>query len=245
MPTFDFKVLSILKFGVLNKPGFFMFEEYSKNKITNRLISSGVFSKQELKKIYREFCKNTHPDLTGKNSDEFLEIQNEYEEAKQQLNEILKYTSENKKINPREMVYKLLYNYNLSGLHTSKIRNKPALQERNLTILKELIFWASIYDPSFVKIFVEYNQKHIKDFNGWKEEEIFKKGRDSFIEGFCYFLEYQSNGKTGTAKVAATYLNESLFEIELITFSSLRQSIINFSMWLLKELELPPVYFKK
>jgi len=222
-----------------------LFENISNNKIIKRLIEKGKFSELELKKVYRELCKQTHPDITGKNSQEFIEIQNDYKIAKKYLTSLLSSNYNVNEFKPRIMLYKCLYNYNLYGLNSSKIRRMPELKSRNLSLTKELIFWANIYDQDFLKIFIEYNKKHIKDFNGWKEEEIFKKGRDYFIKGFNFFLEYQSNGNLGTKKVCLTYLQESTFELTLISKSTLRQSIANFANWLINELDKKPVLFNK
>jgi hypothetical protein len=221
-----------------------LFEQFSKNKIMNKLILGGNISEKELKKIYRDFCKKTHPDLTGKASEDFLIIQKEYEEAKKYLSEIILHERESNLKNPRIMLHTLLYSYNIYGLHSSKIRRKEELKERNISLTREIIFWGKIYDPEFVTIFIEYNKKHIKSFTGWEEESIFKKGRDLFLKGLIYFFEYEAKGNLGTLKIASMSLHDAIFELNLISSSSLRKSIFDYTNWILKELELPPSNFK-
>ena len=51
------------------------------NRILKSLISGRNISEKQLKKIYHYLCLQTHPDLTGKDGKEFIEIQKEYQQA--------------------------------------------------------------------------------------------------------------------------------------------------------------------
>jgi hypothetical protein len=193
--------------------------------------------------------------LTGKDSYDFNHLQKEYSEARQYL-DILKERFENAREirrkmgpaaaqvltgSPRKALMLALHHYTAAGLHSVKVRRRENLRERNIAILQEVIFHASIYDPAFIPFFIEYNRSYLRSYESWRSEQQFTKGRKLFLSGLNRFLDYQKMGNPGSARSATAYINEALQELSQVTRNSYQQSIIQFAGWILKELDNRPV----
>ena len=229
------------------------------NEIVRELISSGKISESDLKAIYRRLSKKTHPDITGKGSSDFLRIKNEYEEARSYLKKIKGgiYLKTNfsptkviiesgyrRPIEPRSALYIALYRYSVLGLYSYKIRSKPELHNRNLEIIRTVIYWAHLYDPDFISIFIGYNKQYAIHYHEYLYNKKIVRGRRLFIKGLRWFLDYQDQGRRSACEIACEQLNASRSELKNAIVGPLRKSILLFAEWLLNELDLDPLRFQ-
>jgi hypothetical protein len=222
-----------------------MLDEIYSNRIIKHMLLKTAFTENDLKKIYREFCKKTHPDLTGKNSTDFIILQKEYEEAKNYLSNIKLNLKLKTSKDSRKLLFKNLCDYNAYGLHSSRIRHNQILKDRNNELIKEILIYANQYDKEFVKIFLFYNEVHIKKLDEWEIEKKMNTARKIFLKGLNNFLDYQATGNPNTKKISISFINETIHDLNLLTPTSIQKAIIDYCSWLLKEIDLPPAIFDK
>jgi hypothetical protein len=220
----------------------FMMESYLQNRLLKELLLKSEVTEENLKKIYRDLCKKTHPDITGKSGGAFNDLQKEYREAVKYLSDYESISSD-KIRQPRMHLFKCLRDYVSYGLYASRIRNKPKLRQRNETLLKEIISMANIYDREFLGIFMEYNKVHVKKLNEWDLEKKIKGVRKLFLNGLNCFLDYESNGNVMSYRACKSYIDDCICEINLIGIGQSLKTVYDFSSWILKEIEKPPVMF--
>ena len=230
------------------------------NSIIRKLISGGEISESELKRIYRNLCKETHPDLCGGEKDKFLKLQADYKEAITYIESLKQnykdhenvslfqfyYKKEadnlnHENINPRLAFYDSLYRYTASGLHSARIRIKPELRERNISIISEVINWARFYDPVFIKLFIEYNKNHLRRFNEWLIEKKFVQAKNLFLKGLANFFTFQQQGLPGAQRTSQSYIEDAIYNLEQLNLTPPQQAVLNFCFWLKDELQLPAI----
>jgi len=147
---------------------------------------------------------------------------------------------------PRTALFLSLDRYNAAGLHSARVRLKEELRNRNKEILQEVLHWASIYDPEFIPIFLEYNRTYLQTFKRWKKQSQFRLIRKKFLYGFSSFLNYQRNGGTGNTRLARSYLNETGTLLRRLSpIGKEHEAMLHFSDWMLKQLEQPSVQYGK
>jgi hypothetical protein len=219
-----------------------MMEHLSQNRLIRELLKESEVSEEGLKKIYRTLCKKTHPDITGKNSEEFKNLQKEYKEAIRYVSEYEELSDE-KVSKPRIHLYKALKSYLAYGLFSSRIRNKTSLRQRNESLLKEIINLSNLYSKEFMNIFIEYNRVHIKKLNEWDLEKKIRKAKNIFLNGLNCFLDYEGGGNIMSYRACKSYLGDCIYELKIIGTGQSQKMLLDFSMWILKEIELPPAKF--
>lgn len=217
--------------------------EIHSNILLIELFSRQDINEQELKRIYRQFCKKTHPDRIGGTGDGFIRIQKEYKEALRYLNRLNRYVnadiSFNGKIDPRRALYSALLHYTAAGLHSMRMRLRPALRSRNISIVKKVIEWAEIYDPPFIRFFLEYNRMYVNSFTEWKSRKKFRHVKRLFRQGLHFFFDYQFRSKLNAGRISLSYFKDAESRLELLKPGAYRNAVLSFTRWFISELELP------
>ncbi len=223
--------------------------------IVAKLLTTRSCTKEEFKRVYKLLCKNTHPDLTGKDGQDFIRLQELYtkvrkREADVQIQrlpsfnpyKIVEESGYPSVRDPRAALYISLYRYAASGMNAYKIRSKEVLRERNSLIIRTVLYWGSIYDPAFVPLFIDYNSKvfeHIRVSSTMKQE---LKGKRLFLQGLDWFCKYQDTGRTSSGTISRDKLRGSIYTFEV--FGSNHSPVIPFARWLIEELEKEPIRFQ-
>jgi len=219
----------------------------SRDLNTNRLISELLFTgseltESELKRVYRGLCKKTHPDLTGKDGSEFSKVHEEYQDAKRYISRLDRFFGPGKaklpkgRLDPGQALFISLLHYTASGLHSTRVRLKPALKARNRHVIERVIRWAEIYDPSFIPVFIAYNKSWLIRFTDRETRIRLKRAKQLFIKGLNFFFDYKLRGNAVAEKLCLSYLKEACFEFLSLDHKQVRESFIDFSRWLLKEI---------
>lgn len=217
------------------------------NSVIIRLIREGRdISEVELKKVYRQLCKETHPDLTKSDGLEFQNLQQEYELARKCLKELRQAIKSRKKdsqiIITYEQIEKKFFEslkyYTISGLHSAKLRRKPELKVRNSAILKEVLYWANLYDPDFYNLFLEYNRVYFRVFKDVKKEQKFYLGRKLFLQGLRHFFDYYENRLQGTYNTTLRCFHDSFSILRFTSADHPTLVIMKFIQWLIAKLDM-------
>jgi hypothetical protein len=215
------------------------------NIFIRQMIAVGDISSEQLKKLYRKLVKETHPDANKMRRDgrAFQCIQAAYEEAAASLETVKEmYLSSGKVIYDseglRRIFYDSLQHYTAAGLHSFKVRLKPELQARNKLIVKDVLFWSSFYDPLFTNIFLEYNKVYFRRFSEWKKEKAFIKARRFFLRGLQSCFDYEKRGTAAAFRTANSYINDTIFLLQLDSETPHSCAILDFADWLKKDLKL-------
>ncbi|TFG61473.1 MAG: hypothetical protein E4H36_10420 [Spirochaetales bacterium] len=226
-----------------------------------KLAGTGSFSREELLSVYRILCKNTHPDLTGKDGADFIKVQEAFSRFRNNAGKgslrptaafdpfkVIRETGWKGGFQAKNSLYLGLYRYFLSGLHSYRIRSNQVLQERNLQIIRTILYWAEKYDKEFVRIFTNFNRSvfnHLRISEHYREE---LKARKILLDGFYWFLHYQDTGRESSRRICLEKLNASAFMLRL--FSPLTGSVkspclawMELCLWLQQELDKEPVGF--
>jgi hypothetical protein len=213
------------------------------NSLVKRLIAEGNLSEEYLKKIYRRLCKITHPDLKKQDSVEFIRLKAEYEEAKEHVGELKTYLIEKENTNVlgdgdiRRMFYASLKHYLAAGLDSMRIRIKPEIKKRNELILREVLYWAKLYKPSFIPVFLEYNRAYLRRFSEWQKRESLSKARRLFLFGFRESIRYEDTHSPRALYAARSYFSDCQSVLEILTPSAHGRAVAGFALWFSGELE--------
>lgn len=231
------------------------------NDIVEKILTKNTFSKEDFFKLYRILCKNTHPDLTGKDGRDFIRVQELYQQMKNlTAAETITLTSRfdpykviresgfslPQNTNPpgtpdRAALYISLHRYVSLGLHSYKLRSKSLLKERNRTVIRTVLYWGNRYDKRFVPLFVDYNKNKFEQviINENLKHEL--KGKRLFVEGLGWFTKYQETGRVSAAHIAREKL---YFSCKLLkAYGGAQSPILPLSDWLQRELDREPVVF--
>ena len=229
--------------------------------ILAKLVTTKSCTREEFRRIYLYLCKNTHPDLTGKDGAEFIRLKEIYrriEEKEAALRsapggasggpedgergdspfdpfKVLSESGYDAGGDPRTALFISLYRYMSSGMHAYRVRRKAPLKERNALIMRTVLYWAGTYDRDFVRIFVDYNTRifqHIRSTSDLKQEG---KAKRYFREGFDWFFRYQLAGKPAAKTLAEDKLRMCLYTLSI--FGTQTSPVVPFARWLLGELE--------
>ena len=215
--------------------------------IITKLLTTRSCSKEEFKRIFKLLCKYTHPDVTGKDGQDFIRLTEIYKKVQEREADFdpLKIIEESgypRVREPRAALYISLYRYGTSGMNVYKIRSKQVLRERNSLIIRTVLYWASLYDRSFVPIFISYNSKvfeHVRVSSSMKQEI---KGKRMFLEGLDWFFKFQDTGRVSSGTIAKDKLRGSIYTFEV--FGYYESPVIPFAKWLIAELQKEPVRFQ-
>ena len=219
------------------------------NPLISRMLDENAFSEKELKRFYRELCKETHPD-TGKGSHEdFILLQKEMDEAGVFLKNFLSGNSaSNKNItgtladNPRTEFFRHLFRYTMKGLHSMKTRLKPGLKDANAAIILDVLSAAHRYDLEFYYALKDYQQPIIFTLSPENSEtlKMFDSAKRQFLAGLNWFFDYQMNGEEKEKRIALSFFTDAsqLFEETVTPYSKI---FIRLCGCLIRELSQPPV----
>jgi hypothetical protein len=221
-------------------------------ELIDKLLTTGKFSEDDLKRIYKVLCKNTHPDLTGKDHARFLKVQEVYQDALSKCKKggrkpktdfdpykVIYDTGFSGTLTPRACLYLCLHRYNSHELYSFKIRSNPSLRERNTSIMKSILYWAGIYDPAFIEIFINLNTNVIRDIKTIKTIRQYSHARRLLIQGMDLFFQYQEKNRSSSKKIAEEKLSRAI-QLLMATCGE-DNPMIPLAEWLLQELTLPPL----
>jgi hypothetical protein len=221
-------------------------------ELIEKLLTTGKFSERELKRIYKVLCKSTHPDLTGKDHEGFIKVQDVYQDALTRFRQDVHYGKEDfdpykviydtgfsGTLSPRACLYICLYRYNAHDLYSFKIRAKASLQERNTLIMRSVLYWAARYDQDFIKIFVDLNTNIFRNIKIIKTIRQYSLARRLFIQGMDLFFQYQEKGRLSSKKIAEEKLYKSIHL--LCSINNQENPMVPLAEWLIGELTLEPV----
>jgi curved DNA-binding protein CbpA len=221
--------------------------------LVEKMLTKNSFSREDFFKLYRILCKNTHPDLTGKDGKDFIRVQELYEQMKNLTvrfdpYKVIRESGFSVPHNlgtpftaDRAALYISLHRYVSLGLHSYKLRSNALLKERNRTVIRTVLYWGNRYDKRFVPLFVDYNKNKFEQviINENLKHEL--KGKRLFVEGLGWFTKYQETGRRSSAHIAREKLS---FACKLLkSYGATRSPILPFSDWLQGELEREPSVF--
>jgi hypothetical protein len=218
------------------------------NSILKRLMASGNISREELKKIYRTYCKMTHPDSGKEDSREFIRLQAEYEEAVSHWDELsarLAGAGQGRALKPedlRRMFYAALRHYLAAGLYSPRMRIRPEVKKRNELILREVVYWARLYQPTFIPPFLEYNKIYLKRYLEWQKRDFMRKAQRLFLEGFHNMVDYESARSPRALRSARSYFSDCLSVLGLIAPTPAGEALNRMTAWFSGELETLALY---
>jgi hypothetical protein len=213
------------------------------NSIVKRLIVEGDLSPENLKRVYRRLCKITHPDLQKQDSIEFIQLKDEYEEAKEIFEDLKAYliqkgnTSLLEEDDVRRMFYAGLRHYMAAGLYSLRMRIRPEMKKRNELILREVLYWAKLYKPTFIKVFLEYNKAYLKRYVDWQRRDNLAKAQKVFLFGFRDILSYEENRSPRALKASRSYFLDCVSILESTPPTPAGLAVHQFAMWFLDELD--------
>ncbi len=227
------------------------FDELSVDRAIEELRKRGDLTEEELKQEFRALVMRTHPDRPGGTERDFIRVREAFAELEEQLRNhsarrglydgfdplaIPRELGLEEPITARTALYASLTRYMAAGIYAFKIRSNPSLKNRNLRIIKSVLYWGERYDPEFLRLFSNYlrQQNNFTFVTG--EHRIYFFVRKVFIRGVDWALQYQQHGREATAKVARDWLNYAT----LLASSSEHPgtgSLRDLAGWLIKELD--------
>jgi hypothetical protein len=220
------------------------------NSIVKRLIAGGDISRQQLKKIYRTYCKMTHPDLLKRDGGEFIRLQEEYEEALAHWDELsarllrgdgttlgVEGTTLLGEADVRRMFYAALRHYLAAGLYSLRMRIKPEIRKRNGLILREVVYWAKLYQPSFIAPFLEYNKTYLRRYLEWRKRDALGRAQRLFLEGFRSILNFEAGRSPRALRSARSYFSDCRSVLAVSEPSAAGIALGRLTAWFAEELD--------
>jgi len=213
----------------------------TKNTLVQRLLLEGEISLVRLKKIYRRMCKLTHPDLQKRSSQDFIQLREEYEEAKAHLETLARHfaSSPLKPGSPeiRRLFYEALRHYLAAGLSSARMRIRSEVKLRNQLILREVLNWAKLYKPSFIEPFVQYNRIYLRRFTDWQKQDDLKKAQRLLVYGMYNTIDYVLTASPQALRAVRSYLADCLGYLRFTSNSLAGQAILGLRAWFAAEIE--------
>ncbi|MCX7023981.1 MAG: hypothetical protein NT080_05105 [Spirochaetes bacterium] len=213
----------------------------------------------ELSRIYRALSKRIHPDLAGGSGERFVSLNREYGTALAALKsgggasvrpspprddfdpyKVVREMGFPAVEDPRACIYLAINRYKNAGLYNRKVRSAPALRKRNAAILRTVLYWARIYDPAFVEIFLSWDRRRLEGLATTALHRAGSELRSRLDMAYSQFMEYQEFGRPMTAQLVRSNLDDALETIELYHLD--RDGAKFFAQWLLAELDKPPCF---
>lgn len=198
------------------------FEDLSVERAIEELKKREDLTEEELKQEFRSLVMRTHPDRPGGTERDFIRVRAAFAELEQQLRThtarrglfegfdpmtIPRELGLEDPITSRAALYASLTRYMAAGIYAFKIRSNPSLKNRNLRIIKSVLYWGERYDPEFLRLFSNYLRQQNNFTFVSREHRIYFFVRKVFIRGVDWALQYQQHGREGTAKVARDWLS--------------------------------------
>lgn len=226
-------------------------DNYKNNRIILKLIEQNDYSEYNLKKIYHQFCKLTHPDITGDDGKDFILLQNEYIKAKEFVDR-LQYFSfssfSSDKINDfvTKQFYKKLYQYFLKSVYSTKIRLQKQLLKRNIKIIQDVVYWSYYYDKKFVNIFLNFNKMRLQKYSDWKIDKEYKKAKILFKKGVSFFFFYKNKevnedfiqNNSRFKNLSLSYFKDSKYYFLMYQNKSESISYLDFIDWFISKIDI-------
>lgn len=216
------------------------------NRIIRYLRDENVFTEERVRHAYRMLSKQTHPDITGKDSSDFIRLREEYERVLEGIDSLARYFSVEVSASPaydekycRLMFYLSLKRYMTVGLYSVKLRIRESVRQRNRIILEDVVKRAQDYDPSFIPLFLNYNRNLLRRFSLWYSSSgrRNKNGRNYFIKGINFFLDYELRGSREMLNITTSYLKDAVYELDDGDNDPVNTAMYGISCWLLRELK--------
>lgn len=213
----------------------------TKNTLVQHLLAEGEISLARLKKIYRRLCKLTHPDLQQGSSQDFIQLREEYEEAKANLESLAHhFTASHLKPSShefRKLFYEALRHYLAAGLSSARMRIRSQVKLRNQLILREVLNWAKLYKPSFIEPFVQYNRIYLRRFTDWQRQDDLKKAQRLLLYAMYNTIDYVLTASPQALRAVRSYLADCLGYLRFSTKSMAGQAILALRAWFAAEIE--------
>lgn len=234
-------------------------EDLPVERAIEELRKRADLTEEELKQEFRTLVMRTHPDRPGGTERDFIRVREAFAELERQLRThearrslydgfdamaIPRELGLEEPISPRTALYASLSRYMSAGIYAFKIRSNPSLRNRNLRIIKSVLYWGERYDREFLRLFSNYlrQQNNFTFVTG--EHRIYFFVRKVFIRGVDWAVQYQQHGRQSTAQVAREWLNYAT----LLASSSEHpgtETLRELAAWLIKELDGGSEQFKR
>ena len=215
-------------------------------RIVEKILSTHSATREELEYVYRALCKNTHPDLTGKDGSEFIRLQHVFRHVRDaevtshapDPTRVVRDTGYGGPLTPRAGLFSSLERYVQLGLNSPRVRMRVLLRPYTLRVLHAVEYWGGLYDPSFLVVFARFNARRFERLTTRAEVKNYLYGRRLFADGLRWFLEYQSFGRMSCRDIACDKFRRA---IGVFRFARMADTpVIPFAEWFLLELEKPP-----
>ena len=214
-------------------------------RIVEKILSTHTATREELEYVYRALCKNTHPDLTGKDGSEFIRLQQVFRYVREagasshdpNPARVARETGYAGPLTPRAGLFSCLERYVQLGLHSPRVRMRVLLKPYSLRVLHAVEYWGGMYDPAFPIVFSRFNARRFERLATRADVKNYLYGRRLFADGLRWFLEYQGFGRESCRDIARERLRRS---VGVYRFARMADNpVIPFAEWLLRELEKP------
>ncbi|MBN1524981.1 MAG: hypothetical protein JW904_10880 [Spirochaetales bacterium] len=216
-----------------------------KNTMLKRLIAEGNLSPENLKKLYRHLSKLSHPDIKKEDSAEFIQLTDEYEEAMSNLERIKSYLMQRGPAGDvldaediQRMFFSSLRHYLAAGMNSQRMRIRADVRKRNDLILREIVYWAKLYDPAFIPVFLNYNKTYLRRFTEWKKRDEIMRAKKLFYFGFHDTIKYEENRSRRALAAAQTNLKECLEILAMHSSNPFAKAMQDCAAWFLIRLDL-------
>lgn len=214
-----------------------------KNSIVKRLIAEGDISLVQLKRIYRRLCKMTHPDLKKEDGAGFIRLKEEYEEALAHIDALKMHLSgyaEGSGLGEadiRRMFYDALRHYLAAGLSSARMRIKTDVKARNELILREVVYWANLYKPSFIPVFLDYNKTYLRRFTEWDRRDNLGQAQKLLVRALYNTTDYESSKSPQALRAVRSYLSDCFEYLEILAPSVAVKALRAIAAWFSGEIE--------
>lgn len=226
----------------------------------SEFVNAGLRSWEELTRVYRQACRDTHPDLGGTH-EAFLRVQEEYRQSlrviEQRQNQV-RAGSEPRVPNdlanlfqeagyppPQDTRTKFYFCFDLYyrfSLYDSTVRSATSLQSRNGLVLKSLLLYGAEYDPRFGERFVDFHEHRVLQFATTAQAKTWSACKQCFWAGWRYFFRYQAQGNPASRRVASSYWEELPVRLRASGIEDV--PLLSLAVWFLYDLDRDPVLFE-
>ncbi len=201
-------------------------------------------------RIYRQLCKQTHPDLSGLSADAFVAVQEAFAEALVRVRNrsagerdldpyaVIRDSGYPDTIPERPCFLIALMRYTNLGLYSYRIRRNPHLQRRSAQIVASVEHWARVYDPPLVPLFRAFDETQLRPLASTAEMQRYHRARRVLLDGLHTFFQFQRLGRQTTGQIAAERLR---YAVTLLETLAPQERTLGLARRLVVELGYPPV----
>ena len=177
---------------------------------------TGRFSMSEVKHIYRVLSKQTHPDISGKESDLFIRLQKAYEQAqlkgRQQSSlstsglRILDDLGYANAMPVKAIFYILIQQYFKRGTYRKKVYLNSNLYRKNREIIDAIQYWGGEYNEDFPRIFSDFRNSLNSILPLGDDTRRFIWAQRIMVKGILACSWYQEKGRNAHRIIASENL---------------------------------------